>query len=65
MAAELEPDEELVLRQYKVLKEQRHGDLEISVKDGRISKLWMVEKVDLLPVRGKQESAKMREIQCS
>jgi len=47
MADDLEPDEMLVLREYRRLREKRHGDLEMSVKDGRLVKLWTVDKVDL------------------
>jgi hypothetical protein len=52
---DLEPDELLVIREYRTLREQRHGDLEISVKDGKLIKLWKVEKVDL-------SSTKLREV---
>ena len=48
---DLEPDELLVVREFQKIRAQRHGDLEISVKDGKIVKLWKVEKIDLAPAR--------------
>ena len=45
--SDLPSDEILVLREYRRLREKRHGDLEMSVKDGRLVKLWTVDKVDL------------------
>lgn len=50
----LEPDEMLVLRQYKELKRQLHGDLDISVKDGKLVKLWTVDKIDLSILENRQ-----------
>jgi len=50
----LEPDELLVLRQYQQLRDKRHGDLEISVKDGKLVKLWTVDKVDLSMLQSHQ-----------
>lgn len=44
---DLPTDEQLVLREYRTLKAMRHGDLDISVKDARLVKLWKVDKVDL------------------
>ena len=49
--SELQPDELLVLRQYQLAKERQHGDLEVSIKDGKLVKLWTVTKVDLTPLR--------------
>lgn len=54
---DLEPDEVLVLREYRRLREKRHGDLEMSVKDGKLVKLWTVDKVDLSVL-----SSTMREV---
>ena len=52
---QLEPDELLVLREYQKLRDQKHGDLEISIKDGKLVKLWKVEKVDLANTRPMRE----------
>ena len=43
----LEPDEMIVLDQYRKLRVKKHGDLDISVKDGKLVKLWTVDKTDL------------------
>ena len=43
----LELDELLVISQYQILREQGHGDLEVSVKDGRIIKIWRTDKLDI------------------
>ena len=43
----LRSDQVLVLREYEKLVVDKHGDLDISVKDGKLIKLWRVEKIDL------------------
>ena len=52
----LTTDEELVLIEFRKLAHQRHGDIEVSVKDGKLVKIWRVEKIDLADHR------KIREI---
>lgn len=47
MSEHLEPDELLVVREYRKIKSSVHGDLEISVKDGRLTKVWPTPKVDI------------------
>ena len=44
---ELTRDELVVLNEFRRLVGQRHGDIEISVKDGALVKVWRVEKLDL------------------
>lgn len=62
---ELTSDELLVLNQYRRIKDERHGDLDISVKDGRIVKLWRVDKVDLSAVEPKPLREVPRRPACS
>lgn len=40
-------DEVLVLQQYRELKKRQHGDLLLSVKTGKLVKMWTTEKTDL------------------
>lgn len=47
MSDHLKTDEMLVLNQYRKIRDQKHGDLEISVKDGKLIKLWTTDKADL------------------
>ena len=56
---DLKPDELLVLRQYQLLRDRKHGDLEMSVKDGKLVKLWTTDKVDLSALQG---NGRLREV---
>ncbi len=42
-----DPDELRVLEKFRVAKKMSHADIELSVKGGRIVKLWITEKTDL------------------
>lgn len=47
MTDDLTPDELLVLRTYRKAKTERHGDIEVGVKDGALVKLHKTEKTDI------------------
>lgn len=47
MTDDLTPDEILVLRTYRKAKIERHGDIEVGVKDGALIKLHKTEKTDI------------------
>jgi hypothetical protein len=42
----LDSEEERILIAFREIKERRHGDIEISVVNGRMVKLWKVIKQD-------------------
>ena len=49
--AELAKDEELVLAEYRKAKGRAHADVELTVKGGKLVKLWTVDKKDLAGLR--------------
>ncbi len=51
-----DPDEIRVLEKFRTAKKMKHADIELSVKNGQIVKLWLTEKTDLGPTNLREDS---------
>jgi hypothetical protein len=58
---EIPKDEEVLLRHYRTAKAAGHADIEVSLKDGKMVKLWTTNKADLNEVE--QTTGKLKEIE--